>query len=281
MRCPLDVPHLNHQAALRAVNFRILILLSAAAVFSTGAATAGKGAPPTKNRRLLDNIFTTKDDLQTAVQAYNVDVASAEATYGPIADWNVSAISDMSRLFWFLRNFNADISSWDTSGVTKMNGMFYLALAINQPMSFETSGVTDMYDMFAYASAFNQPLNFDTSNVKSMYDMFVVRSACALRRALPVHMPILRRLPHALPLPRACISPRIVCPPSNSAERKLLVRHQQAAHSSRVGGHPGLRLCWLWLELGSGDLPGHIHEHGSPESDGVQHLSPATHWRGK
>ena len=35
-----------------------------------------------------------------------------------------------------------------------------------------------------------------------------------------------------------------------SAERKLLVRRQQAAHSSRVGGHPGLRLCWLCLKLG-------------------------------
>ena len=25
---------------------------------------------------------------------------------------------------------------------------------------------------------------------------------------------------------------------------------------------------WLWLELGSGDLPGHIHEHGLPEDGG-------------
>ena len=39
-----------------------------------------------------------------------------------------------------------------------------------------------------------------------------------------------------------------------SAEHPLLVRRQQAAHSLRVGGHPGLRLCWLWLELGSGKL---------------------------
>ena len=43
-------------------------------------------------------------------------------------------------------------------------------------------------------------------------------------------------------------------PPSDLAGRKLPVRRQQAAHSLRVGGHPGLRLCWLWLELGSGKL---------------------------
>merc|ERR1711935_873951 len=36
--------------------------------------------------------------------------------------------------------------------------------------------------------------------------------------------------------------------------RKLLVQRQQAAHPLRLGGHLGLRLRWLWLELGSGDL---------------------------
>ena len=46
-----------------------------------------------------------------------------------------------------------------------------------------------------------------------------------------------------------------MCPPFDSAGRKLLVRRQQAAHPLRVGGHLGLRHRWLWLELGFGDLP--------------------------
>ena len=33
------------------------------------------------------------------------------------------------------------------------------------------------------------------------------------------------------------------------------VRRQQAHHTLRVGGHPGLRGRWLWRELGSGKLP--------------------------
>ena len=102
----------------------VLILLGAAAVFGTGAATIGKGVPPTHHRRLLDNIFTTKASLKTAVQAYNADVASAEATYGPVANWDVSGITDMSELFYYLKNFDADISSWHTSGVTNMRNMF-------------------------------------------------------------------------------------------------------------------------------------------------------------
>ena len=90
----------------------------------------------------------TKASLKAAVTAYNVDPAAATATYGRIADWDVSAVSDMSGLFSGMQNFNADISSWNTSGVTNMDQMFYGASAFNQPLSFDTSSVTDMQSMF-------------------------------------------------------------------------------------------------------------------------------------
>ena len=54
----------------------------------------------------------------------DTDVTAAEDTYGPINNWDVSGITDMSGLFKDLANFDADISSWDTSGVTSMAGMF-------------------------------------------------------------------------------------------------------------------------------------------------------------
>ena len=85
-----------------------------------------QSAPPTRRRRrrLVDNVFTSKVSLKAAVQAYNDDAASAIATYGPVADWDVSAITNMYGLFYNLQNFNADISSWVTSSVTTMYGMF-------------------------------------------------------------------------------------------------------------------------------------------------------------
>jgi surface protein len=73
--------------------------------------------------------FTSTADLRKAAEAFDGDVTSAIATYGPIAEWGVSAISNMKELFRDLVNFNADISGWDTSGVTDMSHMFYVGVA--------------------------------------------------------------------------------------------------------------------------------------------------------
>ena len=82
-------------------------------------------APPTRRRRRLGvNVFTDKTSLKTAVTAFNNSEATATATYGPVAEWEVSEVTDMSSLFDGLTNFNADISNWNTSGVTNMLEMF-------------------------------------------------------------------------------------------------------------------------------------------------------------
>ena len=46
--------------------------------------------------------------------------------YGPIADWCISAITDMRQIFQNLQDFDADISNWDTSNVTSMYYTFYV-----------------------------------------------------------------------------------------------------------------------------------------------------------
>ena len=68
--------------------------------------------------------FTSKDSLMKAVKAFNKNRAKAEKKYGPIAGWDVSGITDMSKLFFRMDEFNADISNWNTSGVTDMYHMF-------------------------------------------------------------------------------------------------------------------------------------------------------------
>ena len=80
--------------------------------------------PPPSPLQPPPGTFTSKADLKTAATEYDSDADAAIAKYGPIADWDVSGVTDMSNLFHNLHNFNADISGWDTSGVMDMNHMF-------------------------------------------------------------------------------------------------------------------------------------------------------------
>jgi len=190
--------------------------------------------------------FTTEAELHTAVGAYNTDPDAATQTYGSIAGWDVSMITDMSHLFSNLRNFNADISSWDTSKVTDMNRMFVVRSArALAPTSLE-SGLPPCMPLAPppphalpppgphlaphrmplpstrqLAKAFNQPLSLDTSEVTDMRYMFYVRSARALapnslESGLPRACRLRRRRPTPSRLP-ARTSPRIARPPFDSA----------------------------------------------------------------
>ena len=55
----------------------------------------------------------------------------------------------MDHVFYGARSFNGDLSKWDTSSVTDMEGMFYYASIFNGDLSkWNTSSVVDMKQMF-------------------------------------------------------------------------------------------------------------------------------------
>jgi surface protein len=85
---------------------------------------SGSGSGEIVNPGSGSGTFATKADLKAAVELWVSDNAAARSAHGPIADWGVSSITDMSWLFYYSINFNEDISSWDTSSVTDMSGMF-------------------------------------------------------------------------------------------------------------------------------------------------------------
>ena len=69
-------------------------------------------------------MFTCRDELRRAAQALNDNPANATQKYGPVETWGVSSITNMRGLFRGLKDFNSDVSSWSTSGVTDMSHMF-------------------------------------------------------------------------------------------------------------------------------------------------------------
>ena len=91
-----------------------------------------------------------------------------------ISEWDVSHVTDMSRLFHGIQGFNSDLSNWDVSNVTNMSHMFFYNRKFNQNIgNWDVSNVTDMSGMFRYANDFNQDLgSWNVSKVTDMSHMF-------------------------------------------------------------------------------------------------------------
>ena len=101
----------------------------------------------------------TNANIKTAVDAWIANSSTATTTYGPISDWDVSAVTDMENLFK-ATNFNDDIGSWNVANVKNMFCMFTDATLFNQDISgWDVSSVTDMQRMFLRASKFDSPID--------------------------------------------------------------------------------------------------------------------------
>ena len=80
-------------------------------------------------------LFASRSELDDAIGAWLADESAATEIYGDINTWDVSQITDFSKLF-FLDNkdFNSDISLWDVGNGTDFSLMFY-GTSFNQDIS--------------------------------------------------------------------------------------------------------------------------------------------------
>ena len=93
--------------------------------------------------------------------------------YGAFDEWDVARITDMRRIFYFRKFFNADLSKWDVSNVANMQHMFYHASSFNADLSnWDVSKVRNMDNMFQLASRFNSDLSKWNVSLVSTRKMF-------------------------------------------------------------------------------------------------------------
>jgi hypothetical protein len=156
----------------------------------------------TSNNCISQKRFESTAELRSALDRYLADngrTTLVARTYGwPIGLWDVSMIQDFSYIFAasstvgirfssnlgarfnpLAVNFNEDISDWNVSGATTMEGMFYAASSFNQPIgAWDVSSVRSMAFMMTNATSFNQPLvDWNMSSVTDMTEMFHLASS--------------------------------------------------------------------------------------------------------
>ena len=86
--------------------------------------------------------------------------AGVEKLYMPLADWDVSTVTDMSQMFQGCSKFfNNPMGNWNVSTVKNMSRMFEGCEKYNQPLDqWNVSQVEDMERMFEGCTSFNQSL---------------------------------------------------------------------------------------------------------------------------
>ena len=92
----------------------------------------------------------------------------------PVAEWDVSQVTNMSYLFTEAKDFNENISSWNVSNVQSMAYMFYESDRFSQNINdWDVGNVRNMRGMFQRSQKFNSYLDqWDTGRVLDMRDMF-------------------------------------------------------------------------------------------------------------
>ena len=127
------------------------------------------------------NGFTnwTLNTNATASIAFSELFSGCTAFNGDISTWNTSRVNLMDGMFRDAASFNQNIGNWNVSNVINMNGTFIGASIYNQSLnSWDVSKVSNMANMLR-STSYNQPLNWGakTGNVTSMSGMFFGNTA--------------------------------------------------------------------------------------------------------
>ena len=128
-----------------------------------------------ENEEDVTTVVTTK--VTNMFELFYIDSDTFSDFNQDISSWDVSNVTDMTRMFYKTNAFNQPIGNWDVSNLTNMSMMFNQS-SFNQPIgNWDVSNVTNMGAMFSNnstnSSVFNQDIsNWDVSNVTSMVNMF-------------------------------------------------------------------------------------------------------------
>jgi surface protein len=160
--------------------------------------------------RFTIHVFDSRQELIEAVELYVHTIYgsprfhSARWPHRPIDEWDVSRVTDFSRvlsrsrnasagrfdpdlscwdvsngtnfvrMFWGCKYFNGDVSKWNVSKATHLQGMFQGCDLFNVDVSnWNVSNVTDLRRMFYDCRSFNADLSrWNVSNATRLHSMF-------------------------------------------------------------------------------------------------------------
>jgi len=90
-----------------------------------------------------------------------------------IDEWNVSNVTDMSKMFQDCHNITADLSGWNVNKCENMERMFQDCWNFNSPIFQSVNGLVKANNMFKNCKIFNQDISrWNVSNLEEAEKMF-------------------------------------------------------------------------------------------------------------
>ena len=109
------------------------------------------------------NMTSTASDVPTITSTSLALYFESTKFNGELNYWDVSGVSNFSRMFRLASFFNKPLDLWDMSSATNLQTMFAYSSFNQNINSWNVSNVTNFTNTLAYCS-FNQPLNLWTLN---------------------------------------------------------------------------------------------------------------------
>ena len=116
------------------------------------------------------NMTATATDVPVITSTSLAKYFEATKFNGELNYWDVSGVSNFSRMFRIASQFNQPLDLWDMSNATDLRTMFGGSLFNQNVNSWNVSNVTNFINTFAYCN-FNQPLDLWVLNISQPIDM--------------------------------------------------------------------------------------------------------------
>merc|ERR1711939_1272558 len=129
----------------------------------------------------MSNLFCVRQDWMEGQSWHDDCVLSTSSFNEDIGAWDTSGVTRMYGMFWYASSFNQNIGGWSVANVNEMSFMFCWASAFDQDISaWSVVQVTNMHKMFEHASSFNQDIGWCVGNDVNLDEAFSGSGCCSM-----------------------------------------------------------------------------------------------------